>query len=71
MDVFYSAAILCHVGFGVILWVAPTLSAYINKEPFEISGILIFAYGWGILIIERFREGVEGRNNTAYQESEK
>ncbi|MDF9409210.1 hypothetical protein L7E55_12725 [Pelotomaculum isophthalicicum JI] len=46
---------------GVILWVAPKLSTYINKEPFEVSGILIFAYGWGIFIIEKFWEGFDGK----------
>jgi len=49
---------------GVILWVTPKLSAYTNKSSFEISGILIFAYGWGIFIIEKFWEGFKGKNST-------
>jgi hypothetical protein len=52
------------LALGVVLWVTPKLSTYTNKDPFEISGMLIFAYGWGIFIIEKFREGLEGKNNT-------
>lgn len=49
---------------GVILWIAPKLSIYTGMDSFEISGILIFAYGWGIFIIEKFWEGFKGENNT-------
>ncbi len=59
---------------GVILLASPKLSAYINtrftsepagiNDPFEIAGILIFAYGWGILIVEKFREGLKGGNRS-------
>ncbi len=52
------------LAIGVILWVTPRLSTYTNKGSFEISGILVFAYGWGIFIIEKFWEGLKGRNNT-------
>lgn len=54
---------------GVVLLIAPKVSAYIEanlssqsagiNDPFEIAGILIFAYGWLILIVEKFWEGVK------------
>ncbi|MEW6173385.1 MAG: hypothetical protein AB1510_10025 [Bacillota bacterium] len=47
---------------GVVLWVTPKLSTHIKMDPFEIGGILIFAYGWGILIIEKFWEGLKGED---------
>jgi hypothetical protein len=57
---------------GVLLLASPKLSAYLEakfsqpagiNDPFEIAGTLIFAYGWGILIIEKFREGLRGSNH--------
>ncbi len=48
---------------GVILWVTPKLSVYTNMDSFDISEILIFAYGWGIFVIEKFREGLKGEDN--------
>jgi predicted tellurium resistance membrane protein TerC len=48
---------------GVVLWLTLKLSAYINREPFEVSGILVFAYGWGILIIEKFWEGLDDKKS--------
>ena len=51
---------------GVVLLVTPTLSAYTNHDPFKISGVLIFAYGWGVFIIEKFWEGLEEENNNPH-----
>ncbi len=42
------------------------LSGYLKKripalaqlDSLEIGGLLIFAYGWAILIVEKFREGL-------------
>ncbi len=54
---------------GVVLLVSPKLSAYIEasfssqpagiNDPFEVAGILLFAYGWLILIVEKFWEGLK------------
>ncbi len=54
---------------GIVFLASPKLSAYIEtnfssqpagiNDPFEIAGILIFAYGWLILIVEKFWEGVK------------
>jgi RsiW-degrading membrane proteinase PrsW (M82 family) len=48
---------------GVVLWLTPSLCEYINYDPFKVSGILIFAYGWGVFIIEKFWEGLEEETN--------
>ncbi|HAA89662.1 MAG TPA: hypothetical protein DCE07_03650 [Peptococcaceae bacterium] len=53
---------------------SPKLSVYIEtnfssqpagiNDPFEVAGTLIFAYGWLILIIEKFWEGVKNGGDT-------
>jgi hypothetical protein len=42
---------------------SPKIHVYIKTDPLMIAGILVFAYAWGILIIEKFWEG--------YKENEK
>ncbi|MEW6772124.1 MAG: hypothetical protein AB1330_12155 [Bacillota bacterium] len=51
------------LSIGALLWVTPKLSAYTKMDPFEIGGMLIFAYGWGILIVEKFWEGLKGNDH--------
>lgn len=46
-----------------MLFVAPELSAYTKKDPLKIAGVLIFAYGWGVLIVEKFWEGLKGSHD--------
>ncbi len=56
------------LAIGIILWLTPKISAYINREPFEVSGLLIFVYGWGIFVIEKFWEGLNGKKSKLLNE---
>jgi len=35
---------------GIILFMSPKIHVYIKTDPLMIAGILVFVYGWGILI---------------------
>lgn len=45
---------------GIILFTSPKICVHIKTNPLMIAGILVFAYAWGILIIEKFWEGYKG-----------
>jgi hypothetical protein len=47
---------------GVILFVAPQLGAHAREDPLKVAGTLIFAYGWGILVVEKFCAGLRGKD---------
>lgn len=49
---------------GLLLLLSVYLQRYVpgfsRRDSLEIAGILVFAYGWVILIVEKFREGLKG-----------
>jgi len=47
---------------GVVLWISSKLRVYVKIDPLETAGILVFAYAWGILIVEKLWEGLKGND---------
>ena len=43
---------------GIILGLSPKIGHLLGLEPLELGGLGVFAYGWGILIVQKFREGL-------------
>ncbi|MGI6648634.1 MAG: hypothetical protein ACOX5W_06125 [Bacillota bacterium] len=43
---------------GAIIWLSPVIEEWMKIDSLKIVGFLIFAYGWGILIGEKFLEGL-------------
>jgi hypothetical protein len=48
---------------GIILFMSPNIHIHIKTDPLSIAGVLIFAYAWGILIVEKFWEGYKNNEN--------
>lgn len=48
---------------GLILWISPYISNAIgldNRHSIKVAGVVIFAYGWTVLVIEKFgKDGVQ------------
>ena len=42
---------------GVIIWSSNKISLSLTISPLELAGILIFVYGWIIVIYEQFKFG--------------
>lgn len=42
---------------GIIIWSSNKINLSITVAPLELAGILIFAYGWLVVIYEQFKIG--------------
>jgi hypothetical protein len=42
---------------GIILFMSPKIHVFTEPDPLTIAGLFVFAYAWGILIVEKFWEG--------------
>ncbi len=42
---------------GIIIWSSNRINLSITIDPLELAGILIFGYGWIIVIYEQFKTG--------------
>ncbi len=52
--------------FGVIIWSSNKINLSITISPLELAGILIFVYGWIIVIYEQFKIG-KRQNSSEYK----
>lgn len=43
---------------AIILWLSSLISSYTKFNALSIAGFLVFAYGWVILVIQKFKEGL-------------
>ncbi len=60
---YQSKRIIDLVTVGMVLSVSAKLKCVTSfpVDPLELSGAAIFLYGWGILIMEKFYEGLRGQ----------
>lgn len=48
---------------AIILWLSPVISSAMKINALSAAGFLVFVYGWAILIIKKFQEGLHDNSH--------